>query len=81
MEKVFLSEGIEVETVQVGGKDIRGCIACGKCERVCPEGAITVVDNLATIDYSKCTGCGKCKAACPVHCIIEGSFVCGAHFE
>ena len=58
-----------------------GCIACGKCERTCPEGAIKVVDNLATIDYSKCTGCGKCKAACPVHCIIEGSFVCGAHFE
>lgn len=34
MEKVFLSEGIEVETVQVGGKDIRGCIACGKCREL-----------------------------------------------
>ena len=31
MEKVFAEEGIEVETVQVGNKDIRGCIACGKC--------------------------------------------------
>lgn len=25
------AEGIEFETIQVGNKDIRGCIACGKC--------------------------------------------------
>ena len=31
MEAVFRQEGIEVETVQVGQKDVRGCIACGKC--------------------------------------------------
>jgi len=31
MEKVFLTEGIEVEIVQVGHKDVRGCIACGGC--------------------------------------------------
>ena len=31
MEKVFLQEGIEVETVQVGNQAIRGCIACGGC--------------------------------------------------
>ena len=31
MEKVFLDEGIEVEIVQVGHKDVRGCIACGGC--------------------------------------------------
>ena len=31
MEKVFLEQGIEVETVQVGHKDVRGCIACGGC--------------------------------------------------
>ena len=31
MEKVFLTEGIEVEIVQVGQKDVRGCIACGGC--------------------------------------------------
>lgn len=31
MEKIFTSEGIEVETVHVGQKDIRGCIACTKC--------------------------------------------------
>ena len=31
MEAVFEAEGIEYETIQVGNKDIRGCIACGKC--------------------------------------------------
>lgn len=31
LEKVFRAEGVEVETVQVGTRDIRGCIACGKC--------------------------------------------------
>ena len=31
MEKVFEENGVEVETVQIGNKDIRGCIACGPC--------------------------------------------------
>ena len=31
MEKTFLEEGIEVETVQIGNKDVRGCIACNTC--------------------------------------------------
>lgn len=31
MTKIFAEEGIETELVQVGIKDIRGCIACGKC--------------------------------------------------
>lgn len=31
MEKVFGASGVEVETVQVGNKDIRGCIACRRC--------------------------------------------------
>ena len=31
MEKVFAEEGIEFETVQVGNKNIRGCISCNSC--------------------------------------------------
>ena len=41
------------------------CIACGLCQRNCPEDAIHVVDNVARIDYDKCTGCGTCVAKCP----------------
>lgn len=31
MEKIFAQEGIEVETVQVGNKAVRGCVACFSC--------------------------------------------------
>lgn len=31
MVKVFAEEGIETEVVQVGNKDIRGCVACTSC--------------------------------------------------
>lgn len=57
------------------GKDTRlscavGCIACGKCEQVCPADAIAVIDNLAVIDYNKCTSCGECVKACPMKTIL-----------
>lgn len=32
MEQIFEQEGIEVETVLIGNKDIRGCIACYSCK-------------------------------------------------
>lgn len=31
MEKIFAQEGIETKILQIGSKDIRGCIACGSC--------------------------------------------------
>lgn len=31
LEKVFKEYNIETETVQVGNKAVRGCIACGHC--------------------------------------------------
>ncbi len=33
MEKIFTQEGVEVETVQVGNQNIRGCIACLSCKQ------------------------------------------------
>ena len=29
--KTFQAEGVETEVCQVGNKDIRGCVACGRC--------------------------------------------------
>jgi multimeric flavodoxin WrbA len=31
MENIFRENGVGVETVQIGNRDIRGCIACGTC--------------------------------------------------
>ncbi len=31
MEKIFAEQGIETEIFNIGNKDIRGCIACGRC--------------------------------------------------
>ena len=33
MERIFQEEGIQVETVQLGTQDIRGCIACLSCKK------------------------------------------------
>lgn len=62
------------------GADLRkiceiGCIGCKICEKNCPEGAITVDDNLATIDYSKCTTCGTCAEKCPRHLIVNAKLL------
>ena len=31
MVKTFEAEGVEAEVVQIGNKDVRGCLACGAC--------------------------------------------------
>ncbi|MBI3815048.1 MAG: RnfABCDGE type electron transport complex subunit B [Nitrospinae bacterium] len=46
-----------------------GCIACRKCEKVCPIGAITVENNLAVINPLKCDNCRKCVPVCPTDTI------------
>ena len=42
-----------------------GCIGCKTCENSCPNGAIRVTDNIASIDYTLCSGCGICENKCP----------------
>ncbi len=46
-----------------------GCIGCKRCEKECPTGAITVNNNVASIDPDKCVNCGKCMEVCPSKCI------------
>lgn len=50
------------------------CIACGKCEKECSFGAITIADNLSYIDPDKCRMCRKCEKVCPTHAITSVNF-------
>jgi Na+-translocating ferredoxin:NAD+ oxidoreductase RNF subunit RnfB len=46
-----------------------GCLACGRCAKVCPHDAIIMNNNLPTIDYEKCVQCMECAKACPTGAI------------
>ena len=50
-----------------------GCIACRMCEKICPNDAIHVIDNLSVIDHAKCVSCGLCAEKCPRHLIVDSN--------
>lgn len=50
--------------------NIRDCVACGCCIKVCPKNAISVPRGVyAVIDTALCVGCGKCAKECPASVI------------
>ncbi len=50
--------------------NIRECVACGCCMKVCPRSAISVPKGIhAEIDRNLCVGCGKCVKECPASII------------
>ena len=46
-----------------------GCTACKACTKACPQEAVTVDNNLASVDTTKCDNCGECAAKCKPGCI------------
>ena len=63
MEAVFAKEGIEVETVQVGNKAVRGCIACGGCGKT----GKCVFDDAVNELIPKFEACDGLVVASPVY--------------
>ncbi|MBQ8684491.1 MAG: flavodoxin family protein [Clostridia bacterium] len=55
MEKVFAKNGIETETVQVGGMEIRGCLGCGYCFKNGTCAVDDIVNELAP-KFEACDG-------------------------
>lgn len=47
MENIFKASGVDVETVQIGSKNIRGCIACNRCATTGKCAVDDVVNELA----------------------------------
>lgn len=63
MEKIFHEEGIETETVQVGNKAVRGCVAC----LVCAEKGKCVFDDLVNETAPKFEQAQGLVVASPVY--------------
>ena len=49
--------------------DKEKCIACGICEKICPDSAAGIKNKKAFVDYDYCKGCGLCAKECPVQAI------------
>ncbi|MBS5569713.1 MAG: flavodoxin family protein [Clostridiales bacterium] len=63
MEKVFSQEGVETELLHVGGKSIRGCIAC----RACAKTGKCVFDDAVNELAPKFEACDGMVVGSPVY--------------
>ncbi len=63
MEKIFAKEGIDTETIQIGNRDIRGCIACNTCAG---KGKC-VFDDIVNETQPKFEACDGLVIASPVY--------------
>lgn len=63
---------IEHTAMKVNGRffkvDYSKCVKCGRCEKVCPENNIKIVDGRIKFG-GKCTCCVRCSFGCPVNAI------------
>jgi len=56
MEKVFHKNGIQTEVVQIGNKEIRGCMGCGYCFKNGKCAIDDIVNNELAAKFEACDG-------------------------
>ncbi|OEU63425.1 MAG: heterodisulfide reductase [Desulfobacterales bacterium S5133MH16] len=65
---ILVKESIEIDPI-VSVVDEDNCNGCGICERVCPYGAMHLIEINGLIKAqstpASCKGCGLCAASCP----------------
>ncbi|MBE9530298.1 MAG: CoB--CoM heterodisulfide reductase iron-sulfur subunit A family protein, partial [Proteobacteria bacterium] len=65
---ILVKESIEIDPI-VSVVDEDNCNGCGICERVCPYGAMHLIEISGLIKAqstpASCKGCGLCAASCP----------------
>ena len=58
--------------------DIKTCISCAACARICPNQTIEMVDTetehgtkkMPQINLERCLFCALCEEVCPTDCLI-----------
>lgn len=63
MKKIFDEQGIESEILQIGSKNIRGCIACMKCK----ENGKCIFDDIVNETSQKFAECDGLVVGTPVY--------------
>ncbi|MHA1803675.1 MAG: ATP-binding protein, partial [Promethearchaeota archaeon] len=49
--------------------DADDCDGCGICIDKCNMEALTLINDISTVNLDKCIGCGACVTACPSEAI------------
>ena len=56
--------------------DVEKCTLCGRCQTMCPFGAITIADKTIQVDMSRCEFCLCCTEVCKAEAIhLEGLLI------
>ncbi|MBA3018421.1 MAG: FAD-dependent oxidoreductase [Proteobacteria bacterium] len=65
LSREYISTNTEVASI-----DLKLCVACLTCARICPAGAL-IINGMGKpyIEPQKCFGCGICAVECPVKAI------------
>ncbi|MBU4415317.1 MAG: FAD-dependent oxidoreductase, partial [Proteobacteria bacterium] len=70
LSKEYISTNTEVASI-----DLKLCVACLTCSRICPASAL-IINGMGKpyIEPAKCRGCGICVVECPTKAIILEHF-------